>query len=168
MSRKEQYDHFCQDISPFRIGVFCHKCGKDDFSRNTRSLSSHVRYCKPKKTTTQSNLARRYQQDNVDLQPHDVGTDLFSFLVRKQKDPPKSVHLVVPKLKEGLIVRNGARRTTSKIIQFEYPSNGIYVDINTTNYEVTDHESYQAGIVDTSLTPLKESKQPFDIEAPIP
>ncbi len=87
------YDYLSHDISPFRIGVFCHKCGKDDFRQNTRSLSSNVRYCKSKKTDTQSNLARRNQQDNVDAQRHDVGTDLFSFLVRKQKDQPESVHL---------------------------------------------------------------------------
>jgi hypothetical protein len=156
------------DISPFRIGVFCHKCGKDDFKGNTRSLSSHVRYCKRKKTTTQSNLARRNQQDNVDVQRHDVGTDSFSFLVRERKEPPESVHLVVPKLKEGLIVRNRARRTNSRNIQFEYPSNGIDVDFDTTNHEDTDHESYHAGIVDTSLMPSTASKQPFDMEAPIP
>jgi hypothetical protein len=163
------YDYLSQDISPFRIGIFCHRCGKDDFRGNTRSLSSHVRYCKSTKTTTQSNLARRNQPDNVDVQRHDVGTDSFSFLVRKRKDPPESVHLVVPKLKEGLIVRTKARGTNSRSIQFENPSNRIDVDFDTNNHEDTDHESaYHAGIIDTSLIPSTESKQPFDMEAPIP
>ncbi len=73
-----------------------------------------------------------------------------------------------PKLKEGLIVSHGARPTTSKSILFEDPSNGIDVDLNTTNHEVTDHESYQASIVDASLIPLKKSELPFDLEAPMP
>jgi hypothetical protein len=38
MLTKEHHNQYCQDISPFRIGVFCHKCGKDDFGGNTRSL----------------------------------------------------------------------------------------------------------------------------------
>ncbi len=75
---------------------------------------------------------------------------------------------MVPKLKEGLIVRNRARRTNSRSIQLEYPSNDIDVDFDTTNHEDTDHESYHAGIVDTFLMPSTESKQPFDMEAPIP
>ncbi len=36
------------------------------------------------------------------------------------------------------------------------------------NHEDTDHESYQAGIVDTSLLPSKESELPFNLEAPMP
>ena len=76
---------------------------------------------------------------------------------------------MVPKLKEGLIVRNKARGTNSRSIQFENPSNGIDVDFDTTNHEDTDHESaYHAGIIDTSLIPSTESKQPFDMEVPIP
>jgi hypothetical protein len=168
MSRKEHHNQYCQNISPFRVGVFCHKCGKDNFGGNTRSLSSHVRYCKPDKITTQSNLTRRNQQDKVALLLHDSGTNLFSLLVRKHKDPPQSVHHVQPKLKEGLIVSHGARPTTSRSILCEDPSNVIDVDLNTTNYEVTDHESYQAGIVDTSLIPSKEFALPFDLEAPMP
>ncbi len=77
MSTKEHHNQYCQDISPFRIEVFCHKCGKDDFRGNTRSLSSHVRYCKPNKITTQSNLTRRNQQDKVALLIHDSDMDLF-------------------------------------------------------------------------------------------
>jgi hypothetical protein len=169
MSTKEHHNQYCQDISPFRIGVFCHKCGKDDFGGNTRSLSSHVWYCKPNKITTQSNLTRRNQQDKVALLLHDSGTDLILFLVRKRKDPPpQSVHHVQPKSKEGLIVSRGARPTTSRSILCEDPSNVIDVDLNTMNHEVTDHESYQAGIVDTSFIPSKESELPFDLEAPMP
>jgi hypothetical protein len=99
MSTKEHHNQYCQDISPFRIGVFCHKCGKDDFGGNTRSLSSHVWYCKPKKITTQSNLTKRNQQGKVALLLHDSGMDSFSFLVRKRKDPSQSKHHVQPKLK---------------------------------------------------------------------
>ncbi len=76
MSKKEHHNQYCQDISPFRIGVFCHKCGKDDFGRNTRSLSSHVWYCKPSKITTHSNLTRRNQRDKVALLLHDSGTSV--------------------------------------------------------------------------------------------
>ncbi len=76
---------------------------------------------------------------------------------------------MVPKLKEGLIVRNKAIGTNSRSIQFENFRNGIDVDFDTTNHDDTDHESaYRAGIVDTSLIPSTESKQPFDMEAPIP
>ena len=76
---------------------------------------------------------------------------------------------MVPKLKEGLIVRNKARGTNSRSIQFENPSNGIDVDFDTNNHEDTDHESaYHASIIYTSLIPSTESKQPFDMEAPIP
>ncbi len=159
MSREEHHNHYCQDISPFRIGVFCLKCGKDNFGGNTRSLSSHVWYCKPNKISTQSNLTRRNQQDKVALLLHDSGTDLTSLLVRKRKDPPQSVHYVQPKSKEGLIVSHGPRPTISRSIPCEDPSNDIDVDLNTTDDdEVTDHESYQAGIVDTSLIPSKESE----------
>jgi hypothetical protein len=77
MSTKEHHNQYCQDIFPYRIGVFCHKCGKDDFGGNTRSLSSHVWYCKPNKITTQSNLTRRNQQDKVAILLHDSGTDSF-------------------------------------------------------------------------------------------
>ncbi len=73
-----------------------------------------------------------------------------------------------PKLKEGLIVSHGARSTTSRSILCEDSSNVIDVDLNTMNHEVTDHEPYQAGIVDTSLIPSKESELPFDLEAPMP
>jgi hypothetical protein len=134
---------------------------------NTRSLSSHVRYCKPNKTTTQSNLTRRNQRDRVDSQFHDFGTDSFLFLVRKCKDPPQSVHLVITKSKEGLNERSGARSTSSSIL-LEDPSHGIDVDFNTTNHEVTNYESYQACNVDTFLIPLKESEQPLDMEAQMP
>ncbi len=168
MSRKECHNQYCQDISPFRIGVFCHKCGKDNFGGNTRSLSSHVWYCKLNKITTQSNLPRKNQQDKVALLLHDSGTNSFLFLVRKCKDPPQSVHHVQSESKEGLIVSLGARPTTSRSILCEDPSNVIDVDLNTTNQEVTDHESYQAGIVDTSLIPSKESELPFDLEASMP
>ncbi len=89
-------------------------------------------------------------------------------MVRKRKDPPQSVHHVQPKSKEGLIVSCGARPTTSRSIPCEDPSDGIDVDLYTTNHEVTDHESYQAGIDDTSLIPSKESELPFDLEAPMP
>ncbi len=58
----------------------------------------------------------------------------------------------------------GARPTTSRSILCEDPSNGIDVYLNTMNHEVTDHESYQASIVDTS----KESELPFDLESPMP
>jgi hypothetical protein len=36
------------------------------------------------------------------------------------------------------------------------------------NHEVTDHESYQASIVDTSLIPSKESELPFNLKPPMP
>ncbi len=73
-----------------------------------------------------------------------------------------------PKSKEGLIVSGGARPTTSRSILCKDPSNVIDVDINTMNHEITDHESYEAGIVDTSLIPSKESELTFDLEAPMP
>ncbi len=73
-----------------------------------------------------------------------------------------------PKSKEGLIVCRGARPTTSRSILCEDPSDGIDVDLNTTNHEVTDNESYQASIVDTSLVPSKESELPFNLEPPMP
>jgi hypothetical protein len=89
-------------------------------------------------------------------------------LVIRRKDPPQSVHHVQPKLKEGLIVSRGARPSTSRSILCEDLSNVLDVDLNTTNHEVTEHESYQAGIADTSLIPSKESELPFDLEAPMP
>ncbi len=156
MSTNEHHNQYCKDISPFRIGVFCHKWGKDDFGGNTRSLSSHVQYCKPNKST-KSNLTIRNQQDKVALLLHDSGTDLFLFLVRKRKDPPQSVHHVQPKLKEGLIVSHGARPITSRSILCEDPSDVFDIDLNTTYHEGPEHESYQPGIVDTSLIPSKES-----------
>ncbi len=73
-----------------------------------------------------------------------------------------------PKSKEGLIACRGARPTTSRSILCEDPSNGIDVDLNTTNHEGTDHESYQASTVDTSLIPSKESELLFDLEVPMP
>jgi hypothetical protein len=93
---------------------------------------------------------------------------LFLFLVKKHKDPPQSVHHVQPKLKEGLIVSRGATSTTSRSILCEDVSDVFYVDLNTTNHEVTERESHQAGIVDTSLIPSKESELPFNLEAPMP
>ncbi len=72
-----------------------------------------------------------------------------------------------PNSKEGLIVCRGARPTTSRSILCEDLSNVFDVDLNTTNHEVTEHESYQAGIVDTSLIPSKESELPFDLDAPM-
>jgi hypothetical protein len=93
--------------------------------------------------------------------------DLFLFLVRKRKDPPQSVHHVQPKSKEGLIVSHGATSTTSRSILCE-DSNVFDVDLNTTYHEVTEHESYQAGIIDTSLIPSKQLELPFDLEAPMP
>jgi hypothetical protein len=75
---------------------------------------------------------------------------------------------VKPKSKEGLIVSHGGRPITSRSILCEDPSNGIDVDLYTTNHEVTCHESYQAGIVDTSLIPSKESELLFNLEAPMP
>jgi hypothetical protein len=111
MSTNKQHTQYCQYISSFRIGVFCHKYGKDDFGGNARSLSSHIWYCKPNKSTTQSNLTRRNHRDKVALLLYDSGTNLFSFLVKKRKDPPQSVHHVQPKLKEGLIVSRGATST---------------------------------------------------------
>jgi hypothetical protein len=74
---------------------------------------------------------------------------------------------VQPNSKEGLIVCRGARPTTSRSILCEDLSNVFDVDLNTTNHEVTEHESYQAGIVDTSLIPSKESELPFDLDAPM-
>ncbi len=90
------------------------------------------------------------------------------FLVSKRKDPPQSVHHVQSKSKEGLIVCCGARSTTSRSILCEDPSDVFDVDLNTTNHEVNEHESYQAGIVDTSLIPSNKSEVPFDLEAPMP
>jgi hypothetical protein len=75
---------------------------------------------------------------------------------------------VQPKSKEGLIVCCGARPTTSRSILCEDSNNDIDVDLNTTNHEVTDHESYQASIVDTSLISSKGSELPFNLEAPMP
>jgi hypothetical protein len=93
---------------------------------------------------------------------------LFSFLVKTCKDPPQSVHHVQPKSKEGHIVSRGGRPTTTRSNLCEDLSNVFDVDLNTTNHEVTEHESYLAGIVDTSLIPSKESELPFDLEAPMP
>ncbi len=90
------------------------------------------------------------------------------FLVKKCKDPPQSVHNVQPKPQEGLIVSRGATSTTSKSILCEDDSTVFDVDLITTNHKVTEHESYQAVIVDTSLMPSKESELPFDLEAPMP
>ncbi len=90
------------------------------------------------------------------------------FLVKKRKDPPQSVHHVQSKSNEGLIVRRGATSTTSRRILCEDGSNVFDVDLNITNHEVTEHESYQAGIVYTSLIPSKESELLFDLEAPMP
>ncbi len=84
---------------------------------------------------------------------------------QKRKDPPQSVHHVQPKLKEGLIVSCGATSTTSRSILCEDVCDVFDVDLNTTNHEVTEH---QAGIVDTSLIPSKESRLPFYLEAPMP
>ncbi len=56
-------------------------------------------------------------------------------------DPPRIVHHVQPKSKEGFIESRGARPTTSRSILCEDPSNVNDVDLNTTNHEVTDHES---------------------------
>jgi hypothetical protein len=94
--------------------------------------------------------------------------DLFLFLVEKRKDPPQSVNHMQPKLKEGLIVSRGATSTTSRSILCEDVSNVFGVDLNTNNHEVTEHESYQAGIVVTSLIPSKESELLFNLEAPMP
>ncbi len=73
-----------------------------------------------------------------------------------------------PKSKEGLIVSRGGRPTTSRSILCEDLSDVFDVDLNTTNHEVTEHESYQAGIVDTSLISSKESELSFNLEAPMP
>ncbi len=78
------------------------------------------------------------------------------------------MHHVQPKSKEGLIVSRGATYTTSRSILCEDVSNVFDVDLNITNHEVTEHESYQAGIVDTFLIPSKESELPFNLEAPMP
>ncbi len=83
-------------------------------------------------------------------------------------DPPQSVHHVQPKSKEGLVVSREATSTTSRCILCEDVSNVFDVDLNTSNHELTEHESYQAGIVDTSLIPSKESDLPFDLKAPMP
>jgi hypothetical protein len=109
----------------------------NNFGGNTRSISSHVWYCKPNNITTQSNLTIRNQQDEVALHLHDFGTDSFSFLVKKCNDPPQCVHHVQPKSKEGLIVSRGATSTTSRSILCEDVSNVFDVDLNTTNHELT-------------------------------
>jgi hypothetical protein len=88
-------DQHSQDTANVRIGVFCYKCGKEDFSGNTQSLLSHVCYCKPTSLITSSSInttKRKHQQDNPSIQFHDAGLDPFSFLVRKRKHFPKDLH----------------------------------------------------------------------------
>ncbi len=65
-------------------------------------------------------------------------------------------------------MERGARPTSSRSILCEDLSNVFDVNLNTTNHEVTEHESYQAGIVDTFLIPSKKSELLFDLEAPMP
>ena len=49
------------------------------------------------------NNTTKSQQVNVNLLCHDYGADPYSFLVRKCKDVPKSLQLVLPKTKGGCI-----------------------------------------------------------------
>jgi hypothetical protein len=97
-----------------------------------------------------------------------LGWICFCFWSKKSKDSPQSVHHVQPKSKEGLIVSRGATSITIRSILCKDVSNVFDVDLNTTNHEVTEHESHQTGIVDTSLIPSKESELPFNLEAPLP
>ncbi len=122
-------DQHSQDTAKIRIGVFCHKCGKDDFSGTTRSLSSHVRYCKPNSLITSSSInttKRKHQRDNPSVQFHDAGMDPFSCLVRKRKHFPNSLNLVTPKTKKVPILGTHAAVSQSSSI------------FNTTNGKVDD------------------------------
>jgi hypothetical protein len=49
------------------------------------------------------NNTTKSQQVNVNLLCHDYGADPYSFLVRKCKDVPKSLQLVLHKTKKGRI-----------------------------------------------------------------
>ena len=68
--------------------------------------------------------------------------------MRKHKDPPQSVHHVIPKSKHGLVVNTGARLDSKNIFVDDFTCNGIDVDFDTTIHEV-GHESYLAGTVFT-------------------
>jgi hypothetical protein len=107
-------DQHSQDTAKIQIGVFCYKCGKDNFfSGNTQSLSSHVCYCKPTSLITSSSInttKRKHQRDNPSVQFHDAGTDPFSFLVRKRKHFPKDLNLVTPKTKKVPILGTHAEQ----------------------------------------------------------
>ena len=112
-------DQHSQDTAKIQIGVFCYKCGKDDFSGNTQSLSSHVRYCKPTSLITSSSInttKRKHQQDNPSVQFHDAGMDPFSFLVRKRKHFPKDLNLVTPKTKKVPVLGTHAALSQSSSI----------------------------------------------------
>ncbi len=169
MTTNNHLKHPCEPMTQFQIGVFCHKCGKDNFGGNTRSLSSHVWYCKPSKMTTPSkNTKRKHQRDNVDLQFHDSGTDSFPFLVRKCKDCHKSLHLVLPKTKDGRVGSCGSEASLlldTRKREVDYLTDDLQ---NSSTNAVTAPESYQACIVNTSLIPMKEAELPFDLEGPIP
>ena len=180
-------DQHSQDTAKIQIGVFCHKCGKEDFSGNTQSLSSHIRYCKPTSLITSSSInttKRKHQQDNPSIQFHDAGTDPFSFLARKRKHFPNSLNLVTPKTKKVPIL--GTHAAVSQSSSIFNTTNGKVNDLtldtsfgdvehlfsdllhSTSTNPVYDSPSYQAPIVDTSLVPTKESELAFDLNGPMP
>jgi hypothetical protein len=112
-------DQHYQDTAKIRIGVFCYKCGKDNFSGNTQSLSSHVRYCKPTSLITSSSInstKRKHQRDNPSVQFHDSGTNTFPFLVRKRKHFPKDLNLVTPQTKKMPVLGTHAALSQSSSI----------------------------------------------------
>jgi hypothetical protein len=170
MTANNHHKHPCQPITQFQIRVFCHECGKDDFGGNTRSLSSHVWYCKTSKITiSRYNTRRKHHRDNVDHLFHDSGTDPFSFLVRKGKDCHQSINLELPKTKEGHVGICGSEAS----LLLDDTRNGevgyLTDDLqNSATNAVTAPESYQVCSVDTSSTPTEESELPFDLEEPIP
>jgi hypothetical protein len=120
-------------------------------------------------TTSSNNTRRKHQRGHVDILFHDSCTDPFSFLVRKCKDCSKSLHLLLPKTKEE---HAGIRGSEASLLldtrngEVDYLTDDLQ---NSTTNAVTAPESYQACIVDTSLTliPTKELELPFDLEVPI-
>jgi hypothetical protein len=136
-------NHCFKAIPHNRIGLFCYKCGRDDFDGNPRALSSHVQYYKPTKTST---------RENTQVVLHVFSTDPFSFLVRKRKEASNSLHIIEPKQKEVCLNQD----TPNKFLA----SSGDHV-----NEHVNEHESHQ----ELNRSTIQESVSlPFDPDGPIP
>jgi hypothetical protein len=59
---------------PKKVGLFCFRCGRDDFGINQKSLSAHVRYCAPSKR----------KSSNQPVGPsHSSGTSPYPFLTKR-------------------------------------------------------------------------------------